>query len=177
MKTGKFWTYCAILAFVAAVSIFVYLVVASKALSYLSSDPIHCINCHAMNTQYATWQHSSHATRATCVECHLPRTGFIDKYMAKARDGFNHSVAFTFSTYGQVIQISENAADRVQVNCISCHATVSETLVSNSARYHHFESGEPTVDRRCWDCHREVAHGKVRSLTTTPNNLGIRKLK
>jgi len=176
MKNGKFWVVSSILAVLVALGLFAYTAKTSRALSYLSSDPIHCVNCHVMNTQYATWQHSSHAGRATCVECHLPRTGFIDKYMAKARDGWNHSVAFTFNTYDQVIRISQDGSDRVQLNCISCHRTLVSTLVDNAARYHDFDESEPQVERRCWDCHREVAHGKVRSLTTTPDNLGVRQL-
>jgi len=67
MKTGKLLFYTSIFTFVVAIVFFAYLVYASKAFSYLSADPKACINCHVMNTQYATWQHSSHAERATCV--------------------------------------------------------------------------------------------------------------
>lgn len=175
MKTGKVLMFSSILVFVATIVMFAYLVNASKALSYLSTDPKACINCHVMNTQYATWQHSSHARSATCVECHLPTDTTINKYKAKARDGWNHSVAFTLNTYAQNMVISDDAAKRVQANCISCHARLTEVVISNSDNYHTF-NGVPATDRRCWDCHRDVPHGKVRSLSTTPNNLGIREL-
>ncbi len=175
MKTGKTLVFSSVIAFVAACVFFAYLVNTSKALSYLSTDPKACINCHVMNTQYATWQHSSHAQRASCVECHLPTEGMVDKYMAKARDGWNHSVAFTMNTFAQVIQISEDGAGRVQANCISCHAKLTEKLVENTNRYHDF-TGTPRVDRKCWDCHRDVPHGKLRSLSSTPDNLGVREL-
>ncbi len=175
MKTGKVLMFSSILAFVAAIVMFAYLVNASKALSYLSTDPKACINCHVMNTQYATWQHSSHARSATCVECHLPTDTTINKYKAKARDGWNHSVAFTLNTYAQNMVISDDAAKRVQANCISCHARLTEVIISNSDNYHNF-NGVPATDRLCWDCHRDVPHGKARSLSTTPNNLGIREL-
>ena len=79
MKNNKFLKYGALLVFAIAIGVFIYVITISKALSYLSSDPKACINCHVMNTQYATWQHSSHAQRATCVECHLPRDNMIDK--------------------------------------------------------------------------------------------------
>jgi len=175
MKTGSVIVYSSIFTFILAIFMLGYLVNASKALSYLSKDPLACINCHVMNTQYATWQHSSHRTNASCVECHLPTTSVVDKYMAKARDGWNHSVAFTLDSYEQNIQISEDGANRVQANCLSCHAKLTETIVSNSDRYHDF-NGTQASDRKCWDCHREVPHGKVRSLSTTPNNLGVREL-
>ena len=160
-------------AFTVAIIFFVYLVNASKALSYLSTDPKACINCHVMHTQYATWQHSSHARSASCVECHLPTDTTVNKYKAKARDGWNHTVAFTLNTFDQVLQISEDGANRVQANCISCHARLTEVIISNSDRYHDF-SGTPNTERKCWECHRDVPHGKARSLSTTPNNLSVR---
>lgn len=175
METGKVLKIGSFLAFSIALVMFIYLVNASQALSYLSKDPKACINCHVMNTQYATWQHSSHFTQASCVECHLPTDNVVDKYMAKARDGWNHSVAQTLSTYGQRIEISEDGANRVQANCISCHATLTEVVVSNSDRYHDF-AGVSQTDRKCWDCHRDVPHGKARSISSTPNNLGVREL-
>lgn len=174
MKTGKVLMYSSMTAFTVALVMFVYLVNTSQALSYLSADPKACINCHVMNTQYATWQHSSHAMRASCVECHLPQDSEMDKYMAKARDGWNHSVAFTLNSYTQNLMISEDGANRVQANCIACHAQLTEVIVSNADRYHDF-SGAPVMDRKCWDCHREVPHGKARSLSTTPYNLGVRQ--
>ena len=60
MKTTNVMTYVSILSVVAAVGMFSYLVHASKMMTYLTEDPKVCINCHTMNTQYATWQHSSH---------------------------------------------------------------------------------------------------------------------
>lgn len=174
MKTSQWVFYGSVAAFVIAVGLFINLMNESEALSYLSSDPKHCVNCHVMNTQYATWQHGPHAQRATCAECHLPAEGFIDMYMAKSRDGFNHSFAFTFNTYAHAIQISEDGAGRVQANCISCHANVVETMLANAERYQHADSKTKPVDRKCWDCHQDVAHGKNRSLITTPYALGVR---
>ena len=59
---------------VAALVTFGYLVAESQMLSYLSSEPEVCINCHTMNTHYSTWQHSSHREEATCVDCHMRGT-------------------------------------------------------------------------------------------------------
>ncbi|WP_163338818.1 cytochrome c nitrite reductase small subunit [Desulfopila sp. IMCC35008] len=173
MKTGKVLIFSSITALTVALVMFIYLVNASQALSYLSTDPKACINCHVMNTQYATWQHSSHGRSATCVECHLPRDTVLNKYMAKARDGWNHSVAFTMNSYGQNLIISEDGANRVQANCISCHARLTKVIVSNAEKYHDF-TGTTQAERKCWECHRDVPHGKARSLSTTPYNLGVR---
>lgn len=177
MKENKFLVISALAAFIFAIGMFAYVVHTSKALSYLSSDPKACINCHVMNTQYATWKHSSHAERATCVECHLPTNeGMIAKYIAKAKDGWKHSVAFTMNSYDNAMVISDDGAKRVQKNCISCHTSITSTIVSNSDGYHNFDNPNVETGRECWSCHKGVPHGKVRGLSTIPNNLSVRDL-
>lgn len=155
---------------VAALIVFGYLVSESKMLSYMSSEPDVCINCHTMNTHFATWQHSSHRAKATCVDCHLPQDSFIKKMMAKGRDGYNHSVAMAFRTYGYNLRISDHAATRIQDNCIRCHESLVSQMVENAERYSkttsHVRGG-----RMCWDCHRGVPHGVTRNLTATQANL------
>lgn len=168
----------AIFAFLVAIGFAIYLIITAKAFSYLSKDPKACINCHVMNTSYATWQHSSHAQRATCVECHLPTDGVVNKYMAKARDGFNHTVAFTLNTYDHAMRISDDGAKRVQANCISCHNSVTSTIGANADKYHNFDDASGVENgRKCWSCHRDVPHGRVRGITTVPNNLGVKEVK
>jgi len=176
METKNMMKYVAILSVLAAVGMFAYVGYASNMISYLSADPKVCINCHTMNTLYATWQHSSHRERATCVECHLPKTSLVDKIFAKSRDGFKHSFAMTFRTYeGENIRISEDAKRRVQANCISCHKEIVSQITANSKLYQtNEESGQ--IDRKCWSCHRDVPHGTTRSPTTTPNNLGVKEI-
>ena len=177
MKNSKFLKYAALLVFVIAIGVFAYVVHISKALSYLSSDPKACINCHVMNTQYATWQHSSHAQTAGCVDCHLPRDNMVNKYIAKAKDGYNHTVAFTFNTYKNAIKISDDGAKRVQENCISCHASLNAQVISNSDLNHKYDDPSVATGRRCWECHKDVPHGKVRGLSSTPNALGVKEVK
>lgn len=177
MKANKLLIMSSLALFVIAIGFFIYMLNISKAFSYISSDPKACINCHIMNTQYATWKHSSHASVTTCIDCHLPRDSEVKKYIAKAKDGWNHAVAFTMNTYDNAIVISDDGARRVQENCVSCHASIVSTMVSNSDQYHKFDDESVKTGRKCWDCHKEVPHGKVRGLTTTPDNLGVRELK
>lgn len=176
MKNNKFLVISALTVFLIAVGYFVYVLDQSKALSYLSKDPKACINCHVMNTQYATWQHSSHKN-VSCIECHLPTENFVDTYVAKAKDGWNHSVAFTLNTYDNAMKISDDGAMRVQKNCISCHSKLVSTLVTNSDNNHNFKEGEVATGRKCWECHKSVPHGKVRGLSTTLDSLGIKEVK
>ncbi len=175
METGNAMKYVATFSVVVAVALFAYVVKASNMMSYLSSDPKVCINCHTMNTHYATWQHSSHRDRATCVECHLPRDSFTNKMLAKSRDGFKHSVAMTLRSYGLNIRATENAADRIQANCIMCHQEIVSQMAINSSLYEIPNSGD-VIDRRCWDCHRDVPHGINTNLTATPDNIGVKEL-
>lgn len=174
-KNKKIVVYGTVLSLLIAASLFVYTVYASNMLSYLSSDPKACINCHTMNSAYATWQRSSHRNVAKCVDCHLPAGDVVAKYKSKAIDGWNHSVAFTLNTYENNIQISDDGASRVQANCIRCHTSESATLKLNADKYHSGKDGSLETGRKCWECHKYVPHGKVRSLISTPYNLGVKE--
>ncbi len=168
--------YIVILFVVAVIGVFANLVHESKMLSYLSSDPQVCINCHTMITHYATWQHSSHRNRATCVDCHLPRDSFVNKMLAKARDGYHHSVAMTLRTYGPNLRVSQDAAKRIQDNCISCHRENVSQMLANSSLYEKAADSAVQMGRRCWDCHRDLPHGTMRNLAATQNNFEFKKL-
>jgi hypothetical protein len=62
METNKkIVIYGTILSLIIAGGLFLYTVYASQMLSYLSSNPKACINCHTMNSAYATWEKSSHS--------------------------------------------------------------------------------------------------------------------
>jgi cytochrome c nitrite reductase small subunit len=130
----------------------------SRAASYLGDEPETCVNCHVMTTSYGTWQRSSHANVATCNDCHVPHDTMINKYAFKARDGMYHSTIFTLRLEPQVIQLSNAAVGVVQGNCMRCHDNVI-----GQVHIKDYEKG----DQNCWDCHREVPHGRSRSLSTT----------
>ncbi len=168
--------YLAILSVLVVVGVFANLLHESKALSYLSSDPKVCVNCHPMTTLYETWQHSSHRATAKCVDCHLPRDTFVNKMLAKSRDGYRHSVAMTFKTYGANLRITDDAAKRIQDNCISCHREVVSQMLVNSAQYEKKPDAGVQMGRRCWECHRHVPHGTMRNLSATQNNFGVKLL-
>src|SRR5262245_2835653 len=52
-----------------------------EGLSYFSTDPKACVNCHIMSDQYVSWQKAGHHQSAKCVDCHLPHD-FVPKYIA-----------------------------------------------------------------------------------------------
>jgi cytochrome c nitrite reductase small subunit len=137
----------------------------SNASSYISDNPNACINCHVMIPQFTNWEKSSHARVATCNDCHVPHDNFIRKYFFKASDGARHSFMFTFRLEPQVIQIKDAGINVVQENCVRCHSNMIHDTKLISAG-----NKDPHTDERtlCWDCHREVPHGSVKGLSSTP---------
>lgn len=129
----------------------------SRAPSYLSNQPETCMNCHVMTQAYVTWNHSSHREVAVCNDCHVPHDSVVNTYAFKARDGMRHSAIFTLRLEPQVIHLSEAAIPVVEANCRRCHAQLVGEI--------HARAWQPG-DNRCWDCHREVPHGRVNSLST-----------
>jgi cytochrome c nitrite reductase small subunit len=152
-----------LLGIFAGLGIFVLYI--SNAVSYLSDDPRTCVNCHVMAPQYATWQHSSHGRGTTCNDCHVPHDNVFRTYAFKASDGLRHATMFTLRLEPQVIRIKDAGIGVVQENCIRCH----DDLVHNvSARSVTAMQAAAEQGLLCWDCHREVPHGTVNSLASTP---------
>jgi cytochrome c nitrite reductase small subunit len=145
---------------------FVYVAHISEATSYLSDDPDACINCHIMFPQYATWQHSSHGRVTNCNDCHVPHSSTLAKYYFKAKDGLRHSALFTLRRERQVIQAIPESRAVIQENCIRCHARVVEEVTGAPGGAH---GTGAAAGRACVDCHREVPHGRIHSLSSTPN--------
>lgn len=115
--------------------------------SYFSDDPKACVNCHIMNDVYNSWSRSSHQAVATCNACHVPHD-IIGKWLSKARNGFNHSVAFTLQNFSEPIRITELNRQILQTNCIDCHSVIVSEIVH-----------EANADLVCFMCHRGVGHG------------------
>ncbi len=131
----------------------------ANATSYLSDDPLTCINCHVMTDAYASWQRGSHGRVAVCVDCHVPHSNVVAKYAFKSRDGLRHSYVFTMRAEPQVLELSAGAVPVVQANCVRCHDDLLSMVRLAGA-----------TERRCWDCHTNI-HGEVRSQSASPATL------
>ena len=141
------------------------IVVISNAGSYLSDEPKTCVNCHIMSPHYATWFHSSHREWANCNDCHVPHENFIRKYFFKASDGSRHATIFTLRLEPQVIMINEAGKEVVQNNCLRCHIERVNPVSATNVNGRNYKHGEGML---CWECHREVPHGRVLSEASTP---------
>jgi len=127
----------------------------AEGLSYLSSDPKACMNCHIMRSQFDSWQKGSHHGAAKCVDCHLPHD-FIGKYMAKSNNGYHHSKGFTLQDFHEPVMIKPGNSRILQENCLRCHEGMVHDLVAGA-----------TTDLRaveCVHCHRSVGHGETAGL-------------
>lgn len=144
----------------------IYTIKVSNAVSYLSDEPETCINCHVMNPEYTTWRHSSHREWAVCNDCHVPHDNIVRKYFFKAKDGLRHATVFTLRNEPEVIQIKDAGKSVVQQNCIRCHEYTNHNVNTVDIT---FESAQKDEGKLCWDCHREVPHGRVHSLSATPH--------
>ena len=156
----------ALLGAVAGLGIF--LAVKSNAVSYLSNDPAACVNCHIMGSYYASHARGAHGRDATCNDCHVPHTNSVAKYAFKARDGLYHASVFTLRAEPQAMIISAGGATVVQSNCVRCHSRVTETVLPVNTTCARAKAGE---GRLCWECHREVPHGRVQSISAAPGAL------
>ncbi len=137
----------------------------SRAPSYLSDSPSTCTNCHIMAPEYSTWAHSAHREYASCNDCHVPHNNLANHYYFKAKDGLRHATIFTLRAEPQVIEIKEAGRNAVQNNCIRCHEKVLTDVKMMRPEY---TSNQNRLTRKCWECHRETPHGKVKGLSSTP---------
>jgi cytochrome c nitrite reductase small subunit len=132
----------------AAAGIGCYTFVYAKGASYLTNDPAACANCHVMNEQFDGWMHSSHRAAAVCNDCHAPHD-VVGKYLTKAINGFNHSLAFTTGYFPDPIRITERNRRITEQACRHCHAPIVAQI----------DSGHPADKvQSCIRCHSSVGH-------------------
>lgn len=164
----KKWRMPATFLMACIVGLGLYLIRLSNAVSYLSDDPQACVNCHIMTPQYLTWTHSSHREVAHCNDCHVPHDNVFNKYYFKAKDGLYHASIFTLRAEPEVIRALEPSIKVIQSNCVRCHQDqVIDTKMAAFVDSHQ----EHRTDRLCWDCHKEVPHGKVKSLSAVGHQI------
>ncbi|MBR1551476.1 MAG: cytochrome c nitrite reductase small subunit [Muribaculaceae bacterium] len=134
--------------------------------SYLGDDPSACVNCHIMTPYYATWSHSSHGRDATCNDCHVPHQNMARKYLFKGTDGMKHVAYFVTHSERDAIMAEDASAQVIMDNCIRCHTQLNQEFVKTGRiDYMLAKQGEGMA---CWDCHRNVPHGGMNSLSGTP---------
>ena len=146
---GKLATMLAVLAGTLA-GVGAYTFRYGEGLSYFSTDPRACKNCHVMNDQYESWAHGA-ASRGGPLRRLPPAARVRRKYIAKADNGYRHSKGFTFMDFHDPIMITPRNAQTLQENCLRCHGDFVHDIVRGST------TREDAV--KCVHCHRGVGHG------------------
>jgi len=118
-----------------------------KTMAYTDS-PGFCKSCHVMETEYASFTDSTHAT-LSCNDCHLPQNGIVEHLLFKGRAGLTHVYYNSLGSkkIPDVIHASGQTEKVVNENCITCHKSTI-TNVSHDAK------------SNCTSCHRKVPHGE-----------------
>jgi cytochrome c nitrite reductase small subunit len=142
------------LALVLALGVFAWV---TNAPAYAGHSPETCNNCHVMDSQYENWFHAPHRNWATCSDCHIPHADFFSYWFYKGKSGMRDVYSFVTLGYPTAIRANDETKAIVQENCITCHLNTVEGIIG----------GAMPLDRNCWECHRQVAHGE-RGLSLSP---------
>ena len=78
-----------------------------------------------------------------------------------------HVAYFVTRSERQAIMAEEASSEVIMDNCIRCHTQLNTEFVkTGKIDYMQAKRGE---GKACWDCHRDVPHGGMNSLSATPN--------
>lgn len=116
-----------------------------------SSSPDFCMGCHVMEANYEAWIHSGAHRRNKCVDCHLPNHNIGIHYIWKSLDGLKDALIFYSGKVPEQIRLTSHGEKVLQANCIRCHQTTVEFI---------------NHDRKCWACHRRIAHKQSGTIET-----------
>lgn len=120
----------------------------ARGYSYATNNPTACANCHVMRDHYNAWTRSSHHAVAVCNDCHTPHN-LIGKYVAKGRNGWHHSLAFTTGRYPDRIRITPYNANVTEHACRHCHGEIVHSIDTRP---------RPGDELSCVRCHSTVGH-------------------
>ncbi|GAA3572936.1 cytochrome c nitrite reductase small subunit [Snuella lapsa] len=162
------WRVTAVFLIAIMIGLGLFMAKEAEVVSYMSDDPKACVNCHVMTPVYNSWMHSSHREWASCNDCHVPHNNIANKYYFKAKDGLFHASVFTLRAEPEVMFMREASQEVVQDNCIRCHVQqVTQTKYDGWIDTH----SANRTERHCWECHREVPHGRIHGISTIKNNI------
>jgi len=128
---------------IAGAAVILFLSLGPPKLLAKTSSPDFCMGCHVMEANYEAWIHAGAHRRKKCVDCHLPNENVGLHYAWKSIDGFKDALFFYSGRVPEQIRLTSHGQNVLQANCIRCHQTTVEFI---------------DHDRKCWGCHRRIAH-------------------
>ena len=135
------------------IAIGLYTFVYAKGFAYLTNDPAACANCHVMDNHYRAWLQSSHHAVAVCNDCHTP-PGLVPKYVTKAINGFNHSLAFTTGRFPEPLRMTARNVEATEKACRKCHHDIVDAIEAGAELASKGRGGRLS----CIRCHSTVGH-------------------
>ena len=139
------------LAVVAGIGL-IALVAGGAAFQWVNEQPWFCNSCHEMEFHYQSWEASTHAETAECLDCHASPglAGFIEE---KAR-GAEQLVAHFTGNYPLPIRILVRVRNE---QCLACH-TETAALPDQTADARHDVHLAAQV--ACVECHSRLVHNR-----------------
>jgi cytochrome c nitrite reductase small subunit len=149
-KKRKVFLYLAVIV-TGGLAVSLFLMLGPPKLLAKSESPDFCARCHVMESEYEAWIHSGAHRRKKCVDCHLPNENMAIHYVWKSIDGLKDVVFFYSGRVPEEIKLTSHGAEVLQANCIRCHQVTVEFI-------NHV--------RKCWECHRTIAHKRSGTMET-----------
>ncbi|QDX82210.1 butanol dehydrogenase [Denitratisoma sp. DHT3] len=144
----------------------------STILLLTSTEEFCASSCHEMTYNRDEYKGTIHdvnrsGVRATCVDCHVPRTG-IPLYFRKinaARDLWGHFVSHSIDTkekfeakrYEMAVRVWTYMKQSDSRECKACH-NLDKAETSEKAKVRHARA--KTEKMACIDCHYAIAHNE-----------------
>lgn len=117
-----------------------------KGIEYTSSDTF-CTKCHVMESYRETAYHTAHrAPQVNCKDCHIPQDNVIKMIAYKGYSGAKDIYSNVMGP-PNILQTTVMSKGIIQNNCIRCHSTTVQNIAT-------------TDGKRCFECHRQIPHGK-----------------
>lgn len=129
-----------------------FLLVGGAGFQWVNSQPWFCNSCHEMNFHYSSWQASTHAAGARCLDCHAEPG--VSGFIAEKVRGAEQLAAHISGDYQVPIHILVRVKND---QCLACHpdtAAISDKAVD--AR-HDVHLAHRVL---CADCHSRLVHTK-----------------
>jgi formylglycine-generating enzyme len=144
-----------------------FIVFSGKVMDYTSTDQF-CMSCHVHPHAEENWRLSSHYDNKSgivvhCVQCHLPPSGTLAHFSAKAKTGLRDAYAMIFKDTDKINweakrQLEAALKHTYEKSCISCHQNLFPLQLSQEGMHAHLYYEENRHELNCLNCHLHVGH-------------------
>jgi nitrate/TMAO reductase-like tetraheme cytochrome c subunit len=127
--------------------ILIVAIVAFFPIALATDQPTFCRSCHGMTPFYDAWTAGPHATKATCIDCHV-NAGYPSRFL--------HKFVALQEVYAQFFTNAKYPnynAEIPNTRCIRCHPDALTKAVGSFRHADHLSKGVT-----CARCHAATGH-------------------